>query len=117
MLLAGVEAPDDRDQVGSVGPRYAFSAAGATGGGRDTGGARKGPGHRPGWAHSERWIGVGSAVAGIGATAAGGYWIYTLQASPHVSFWRLPGYISLSVLLIGCIFLVAGFFWPQSGSE
>jgi hypothetical protein len=46
-----------------------------------------------------------------------GYWIYGMQASPHVSFWHLPGYIGCGLLVFGLIALAIGFFGGDPGSS
>jgi hypothetical protein len=56
----------------------------------------------------DRWLAVGAALTGVGAVLGVGYWIYGMQASPHVSFWRLPGYIAIALLVLGSIALVVG---------
>lgn len=56
----------------------------------------------------DRLLLFGSTLASLGATLAVGYWIYGLQALPHVSFWRLPGYVSVGLILLGLVALVIG---------
>jgi hypothetical protein len=58
----------------------------------------------------ERWLAVGATFVTAGAGGAAVYWVYGRQASPHVGFWHLPGYVSGGVLALGLVALVIGFF-------
>jgi len=64
----------------------------------------------------DRWLAVGGALTAVGAALGVGYWVYAMQASPHVSFWRLPGYIAVALLGLGTVALVVGFFGKGGGS-
>jgi hypothetical protein len=55
-------------------------------------------------------IGVGGALAGIGATFAAAYWIYGLSQKPRISFWSLSGYASVACLALGLVILVVALF-------
>jgi hypothetical protein len=61
---------------------------------------------------SDRWLTLGSAITGVGATVSVGYWIYTLQAPGHPSFWELPGIASIILIVTGLSLLLIGFFAP-----
>lgn len=62
---------------------------------------------------ADRWIAAGAALAGIGATLASGYWIYTLESSSTGGFWRFPGFACMGILGWGLVMLVTGFFLPD----
>ena len=63
----------------------------------------------------DRFIQVGSALAGVGATFAAGYWIYTKQTK-GTEFWSLAGDLSLSLLSFGVILMVIGLILPTQSS-
>ena len=52
-------------------------------------------------------------MVGLGGGGAGGYYVYVLSG-PLREFWRLPGYVSVGVLVVGLIMLVVGLLGPQS---
>jgi hypothetical protein len=64
----------------------------------------------------DRWLAAGGALTGVGAALGVGYWIYGIQASPHISFWHLPGYIAVVLLVLGVVALAVGFFGGAPGS-
>jgi hypothetical protein len=64
----------------------------------------------------DRWLAVGGALIAVGAALGVGYWIYGMQASPHVSFWHLPGFVGVALAVLGLLALAVGFFapdWPR----
>jgi hypothetical protein len=63
----------------------------------------------------DRWLAVGGALTAVGAALGVGYWIYGMQASPHVSFWHLPGYMAVALFVLGIVALVVGFFGASGG--
>lgn len=65
----------------------------------------------------DRWLAVGGALTTVGAAIGVGYWVYGMQASPHVSFWHWPGNLSFALLVLGSIALVVGFLGRDPGSS
>jgi hypothetical protein len=62
----------------------------------------------------DRLLTLGSTLATVGMTLAVAYWVYGLQASPPVSFWHLPGYLGIGLVLLGLVSLVLGLFGRSS---
>lgn len=65
----------------------------------------------------DRWLAVGGALAAAGTALAVGYWIYGMQASPHVNFWHWPGYLGYALLALGVVALAIGFLGRDPGSS
>lgn len=66
----------------------------------------------------DRLVAAGAALLGVGGAGAVAYWIYGLEARPSKSFWQLPGFIALGVVLLGLGLLLTGLMVPvreQSG--
>jgi hypothetical protein len=62
---------------------------------------------------SSRWIGVGTAVLGVGALLAISWIVYVSQS--HLSFWSWEGALGLVLGGIGLLMLIVGFF--MSGED